>query len=257
MSLVKYYQAVNPKVRGTQNLHNYFLASSVDLDFFVMLSSIAGIMGNAGQSNYAAGNTFQDALAHDRATLKLPALAIDVGSVVDAGWVLQNRDVVSSTVLGFAKNIYVRDLTELMVYQVCDPNALPQITIGLQDYPIWDARFGHMDGVLAGSSHRQESQDQTQSLQSQIAAANQDAVQIEAVVLEAFRRKLGYLLSLSMENVQTEDSIAGHGVDSLVAVEIRNWWRKEAGVEVTVFEILNGKKSVRQVVEGIVKEMMS
>ena len=68
---------------------------------------------------------------------------------------------------------------------------------------------------------------------------------------------MGWLLALKVEEVREEDTIAGHGVDNLVAVEIRNWFRKEVKANLTVFEILNGKEGVRGVIEGIAKGMMS
>ena len=55
--------ALGPKVVGTINLDKAF-ASEDHLDFFVMMSSLTCIMGNPAQSNYAAGNAFQDAFAH-------------------------------------------------------------------------------------------------------------------------------------------------------------------------------------------------
>jgi NADPH:quinone reductase-like Zn-dependent oxidoreductase/NADP-dependent 3-hydroxy acid dehydrogenase YdfG len=54
--------ALGPKVLGTVNLDKAF--ASENLDFFVMMSSLTCIMGNPAQSNYAAGNAFQDAFAH-------------------------------------------------------------------------------------------------------------------------------------------------------------------------------------------------
>lgn len=259
MTLTKYNQALDPKIRGSQNLHDLFSQSSDQLDFFVMLSSLCGLLGNASQSNYAAGNTFQDALAHHRASHGLPALSIDVGKVVDAGWVAQNQDVVSRGVLAMAKDIRVKDLTALIEHHVRagSGRAAAQVAVGIEDYPAFDARFSHVGAVLAGGlSQGRESQAQTRSLESQMAAAGHDSARLLSVILEAFKQKLGRLLALKVEDVHEEDTIAGHGVDSLVAVEIRNWLRKEVGANVTVFEILNGKVSVRGVVEGIVREIV-
>lgn len=61
--------AVEPKVNGTWNLHEVFADS---IDFFILLSSAAGIFGSFSQGNYCAGNTFQDAFARFRAGLGLP-----------------------------------------------------------------------------------------------------------------------------------------------------------------------------------------
>lgn len=261
MTLSKYYQALNPKIRGSQNLHDLFQQSSDQLDFFVMLSSLGGLLGNASQSNYAAGNTFQDALAHHRTAHRLPALTIDVGKVVDAGWVAQNQAVVSRGVLEMARDIRVKDLTNLIEHHIRagstgSNKVAAQVAVGIEGYPSFDARFLHVGASLAGFSQKQESQDQTQSLELQMAAAGHDSTRLVSLILEAFKQKLGRLLALKVEDVHEDETIAGHGVDSLVAVEIRNWLRKEAGANVTVFEILNGKVSVRGVVEGIVRDML-
>lgn len=262
MTLTKYYQALDPKIRGSQNLHEYFQQSPDQLDFFVMLSSLGGIVGNASQSNYAAGNTFQDALAHHRTSHGLPTLTIDVGKVIDAGWVAQNQDVISRGVLAMARDIRVKDLTSLIEHHIrsrITGSSIPaaQVAIGLEEYPAYDARFSHVGASLAGFSQKQVSQDQTQSLESQIAAAGHDSARLLSVIQDAFKQKLGRLLALKVEDVHEEDTIAGHGVDSLVAVEIRNWFRKELRANVTVFEILDGKVSLRGLVERIVGEMVS
>lgn len=95
-----------------------------------------------------------------------------------------------------------------------------------------------------------------QSLDSQIAAARHDGAQLLAVILEAFKKKLGRLLALKVEDIHDEDAITDYGVDSLVAVELRNWIQKEVGPNVAVFEILNGKLTVKGLVDTIVREMV-
>ena len=72
-----------PKVDGVWNLHT--LTSSTPLDFFIMFSAGASLLGSPGQSNYAAANAFLDGLAHYRQLHGLPALSINWGAWAGVG----------------------------------------------------------------------------------------------------------------------------------------------------------------------------
>ncbi|MBI4614804.1 MAG: alpha/beta fold hydrolase, partial [Planctomycetes bacterium] len=72
-----------PKVEGAWNLDE--ATRDLPLEFFVLFSSASSILGHAGQANYAAANSFLDALAHDRRSRGLPALAIQWGPWAEAG----------------------------------------------------------------------------------------------------------------------------------------------------------------------------
>ena len=68
----------------------------MDLDFFIMFSSLSGILGNVGQVAYAAANTFLDQLReYRRQKLGLPALSVNWGPISGAGVLVRNTDITS------------------------------------------------------------------------------------------------------------------------------------------------------------------
>jgi NADPH:quinone reductase-like Zn-dependent oxidoreductase/NADP-dependent 3-hydroxy acid dehydrogenase YdfG len=90
MSYEDWYTAIRPKVDGTWNLHN---ALGSDLDFFVLFGSTSGLVGQYGQANYAAANTFLNAIVQYRHGQGLAASVIDLGVMEDVGYVAESSDL--------------------------------------------------------------------------------------------------------------------------------------------------------------------
>jgi myxalamid-type polyketide synthase MxaB len=85
----QFTKVISPKVQGAWNLHQ--ATQNLSLDFFVMFSSAASILGSKGQANYCAANAFLDNLAHYRRNLGLPALTINWGVWDEIGMVTKTK----------------------------------------------------------------------------------------------------------------------------------------------------------------------
>ncbi|MEY2832448.1 MAG: hypothetical protein RLZZ574_1706, partial [Cyanobacteriota bacterium] len=80
-------RVIAPKVKGAWNLHQ--ITKNLELDFFVLFSSVASLIGSPGQSNYTVANAGLDAIARYRRSLNLPALSINWGAWADSGMAVE------------------------------------------------------------------------------------------------------------------------------------------------------------------------
>jgi NAD(P)-dependent dehydrogenase (short-subunit alcohol dehydrogenase family)/acyl carrier protein len=87
----RFRRVMAPKVLGAWNLHSLTLGQP--LDFFVLYSSAAALLGSPGQGNYAAANTFLDALAHYRRSQGLCGLSINWGLFANAGIISERQSI--------------------------------------------------------------------------------------------------------------------------------------------------------------------
>ncbi|XXG98864.1 hypothetical protein Hte_005194 [Hypoxylon texense] len=246
---------IRSKVLSSWNLHTLL---PTDLEFFILLSSASGTIGNAGQSNYAAGCTFQDSLSQYRVGLGQKAVSIDLGPMRTLGVVAEN-EALKRTFEKYQGLTQVEEEEFVALLDIlCDPgyylsaSMRSQVTMGIvtpadilaQDAS--DMALEHMHrSLFARFSHAKTNSSKTGSGNSiNYAALFRQAGNTEKmieIVTEALVRKVARALSVQPEDVDIDKPLHLYGVDSLVAVEIRNWIRKEFAADVPIFELMSGK----------------
>nr|A0A2Z5TM64.1 RecName: Full=Polyketide synthase-nonribosomal peptide synthetase hybrid himA; Short=PKS-NRPS hybrid synthetase himA; AltName: Full=Himeic acid biosynthesis cluster protein A [Aspergillus japonicus]BBA91557.1 polyketide synthase-nonribosomal peptide synthetase [Aspergillus japonicus] len=258
-------KALAPKVLGSQNLHDVF--SDVDLDFFVMFSSLTGVPGNQGQSNYTAANMFMAGLAAQRRKAGQAASVLDIGMVSGIGYI--NRTDGAKIYANLKRQGYMpiseRDIHGMFIEAIhCGrPTSTTgaQLTTGLQRFGVegeeplyWhtDPRFSH-HRVLRNAVHKSTVSSSVESLKSRISEV-QSQTAIAAILTESFASHVEAMLHLDPGSLDKETAIINLGVDSLMAVEIRSWFLAEVEKDMPVLKVLGGS-SVATLAEEVAKEL--
>ena len=262
MTFGDFATSTRPKVQGSWCLHQVMPAG---LDFFILLSSISGILGAPGQANYCVGNTYQDALAHHRTTLGEKAVSIDLGMVVSEGVVAETDGLLESLRRkGWYMDISQNELLALLDYY-CDPSLAIltpltcQVIVGIEqlsvikqkglDIPQWMSRplfrqFRQMGAADSSVSILNEGVGNDVAPQyADILRHTLSTEDASPKIAKWLTEKVARILGMTVEDLDTSKPLQAYGLDSLVAIEVRNWLEREVGAEVTVFDIL-GKGSM-------------
>lgn len=253
--------AVSPKVQGTWNLHNATEAASSNLDFFVLFSSLSGIIGQPGQANYTSANTFLDAFCQFRSEKGLAASSINIGAVEDIGFIAQKDDLLRQMKSTGFYSVNEKDLLDALVVATAPPShrtIVPGLTdpgtfvLGLastipltsgNNRAVWrkDPRMAvyHNTAVAADSS----ASGANDGIKAFISSARADPGVLESAesankLAQEIGKKLLDLLMKPDEELNTGLGLSDLGMDSLVAIEMRTWWKQMFGFDISVLEML-------------------
>lgn len=256
MTWKQWQYCVQPKVQGTWNLHEATLGQA--LDFFVCFSSVAAVVGSKAQANYAAANCYMDSLMRTRRQQGLVGTTMNVGAVAGVGVVAENaalQKIMERTGIDFITQEEVLYLLEEAI-QSKDTEAqteagydMHQIATGI---PLVRA-----DVYWAAKSfvkNLYQNHDFSASTQStgavSLTVMLKEAASVEdrkPIILQAFIQKIASVLSVDVETIAPSNSLSTYGLDSIVAVEFRKWFRQAIDVDMPIFNIL-GSPSINALV---------
>jgi len=229
------------KMYGAWHLHQK--TRGTPLDFFVLFSSAASLLGSMGQGNYAAANAFLDALAHQRRAEGLPAIAIDWGPFAEVGLAAaqsnrgerlsengfhnmsppQGHEVLSLLLGGSPPQVGVLQIDIERAMQ-----AIPRLTT---------APFFSALAEVKGSANEAAPVSRLVD-----ALRRTPAGERRSALTRMVREELGKILRLDPLHIDPAEPFAAHGFDSLMALELRNRLQTGFGVHLSMADVVTNTR---------------
>ncbi|KAK3946793.1 hypothetical protein QBC32DRAFT_401942 [Pseudoneurospora amorphoporcata] len=182
------------------NFHHALLSSP--LDFFVAISSAASAVGNRGQAAYSAANCFLDALVQYRLAHGLPASSLDLTAASDSGYLAEYLEKAAEV----ARNLGSDTICEAEVLALLHAAISGKLTSACTTIRLPGAR---------------------------------SPTEAEDVVCKGLAEKISSVLMLDAEDMDLTRSLSDYPLDSLVAIEIRNFITREFEANLQVLELLS------------------
>ena len=232
----RFLKVLAPKVQGAWNLHRMCECLAPRLEHFVLFSSAASLIGNAGQANHAAANAVLDALAHHRRASGKPALSVNWGAWSEVGELRRNATARQRVErLGFAPIGTVAGL-QALAQAMAQPAAQKGVSPMdwsrfLQAFQLEDVAFFSRVAAPPGAAGERPSAPDAADLRARLAGL--DAAARGAALLEHVRAQATRLLGLRGASAVALDDhrpLAAYGLDSLSAIELRNTLQSGLGL---------------------------
>jgi thioester reductase-like protein len=239
-------RVIAPKVNGAWTLHAQTLGRP--LDHFILFSSLSSVFGIAGQANYAAANTFLDALTYHRRAQGLPCLTVNWGYLGGVGYVAQRQQLgerleaqgVRPFTIGQALTLLERALRQ---------EALQIGVMGI-DWTRWrglglagkvSPRFAHLCKEVEADKDGARGAGLPSRKAIQAAPPGKRLEMVQTLL----REKVARVLGSSASKLDMDKPLINLGLDSLMAVELRNWMEGELQVNVPIVELMRSPSLAR------------
>ena len=215
----RFEKVMAPKVSGAWHLHRLTMAQEMPLDFFVCFSSVASLLGEGGQGNYAAANAFLDGLMQQRRAMGLPGLSINWGAWAEVGMAANLQDRMRSKALKMIPpkkgrelliKLINRNINQVIVLPIDWSSAAAQSNTFELVMPYHALRVQQTKLPTAQASWRQQ-------------LTNTPPENRLAFLSQHVHQQVAHVLGCSEEQgLDARQVFSDLGMDSLMAIELRN-----------------------------------
>ncbi len=252
----RYLKVFIPKAIGCWNLHEAI--RDMEMDHFVLYSSISSVYGNPGQVSYVAGNSFLENFAQFRRSRGMAAMTINWGVLGDVGFVARSGNVGGLLYKQGWKTFTLKQSTDILE-QMLLTNPVQRVATdsdwemvgNFYPHSAKTSRFGHLikEKELSAVSSSGSGDGGLRTTLKELAEEEQIDI-LGSRLRETFARVLGS----SADKVDPGEPVTKYGLDSLMANQIRNWIQSSLAVDYSMMRIMKGP-SLQEMTEQILEEL--
>ena len=255
MELEVLQQVMRSKALGAWNLHR--LTEHMDLDHFVLYSSVANAVGNSRQAAYSAANGFLNGLAEHRAAHNLPATAVSWGAIADVGVVARDekleqflkytglRGIQSEEGLAVLKEALAREVTQFGVTLITS-------WVDWSRFETRGAKSPRFATLIAADSVDEDNSARDALIEELSQLSPPDRVELLSSLMVEI---LASVLRSDPSTVPIDCAINQFGVDSLMATEVQMLFDSKLGINVSVLQLI-GDTTIRELAATSVENLM-
>ena len=228
------FKVLGPKVLGAQHLHQ--LTMGLSLDFFVLYSSAASLIGSAGQASHVSANAYLDSLAHHRRCLGLPAQTINWGPWSEVGSAASEKTRSHLELHGIG--IINPDAGLAALDRIMQCPDLTQVGVVPVDWSQMARHVPASDRLLVDLLPKSQDVERASTKKLTEGEWRKQLRDLpsgarEAALVSMLQHELGRVLGFSSDELPAIDrGIFDLGIDSLMSVELKNRLVRNLGVEI-------------------------
>jgi acyl carrier protein len=231
--------AMGAKAVGAWHLHR--LTQDAHLNYFVLFSSIASLVGGSGQATYAMSCICLDALARFRRDRNLPAVSINWGALAQVGMAARHSDAEKHLLRAGVGSFTPSQAVKLFA-RVLHWNPV-ELGVAMMDWKLWGATYpawaaSPKFGALLVKQDSADAQSvETELMRTLAALAPQDRV---AAILAVLVNQLADALQTTPERIDPDKSLISLGVDSLMAMDLQEAIERDFAFKISTLELMKG-----------------
>lgn len=239
----------SPKVKGAVNLHEE--TSTLDLDHFVLFSSMSSVFGNPGQAAYSAANAFLDGLAHQRMSEGRKALSVNWGVLSSAGVAAKDKRLLkrfeTQGILTVDPEEALKALARLMKL------SLSQACFMRIEWPKVTAVMNKSAKKFSELFQRSaDTADQQGAIRDRLSACG--PAEQEELIIQLLKEKIAQGLGCDKDELTIDTPLNELGMDSLTGVEFQIWVETELRLNLSIVDLMKGP-TIQKLTELLVSKL--